>query len=128
VESPSRRLHLPPYHPRFSRSRPLQTFLTKQPLIESELIHGVRVTTRFASYQDWRVVLLADFYDGSRLRQLVLDYTIHLTINPSPKHMAANNLDISNNIAGAFNLLPMVDRFNECDVVAMVVQAHTHYV
>jgi hypothetical protein len=29
-----------------------KTFLSKHPLIERELIPGVRVTTRFATYQD----------------------------------------------------------------------------
>jgi hypothetical protein len=67
--------------------------------------------------------LLADFYDGSRLRHLVFDYTKDLTINPSQKHVAANNLDLSNKIAGAFNLFPHADRFNEYVVVAIVVQA-----
>jgi hypothetical protein len=52
-------------------------------MIERELVPGVRVTTHFASYQVWRTALMADIYDGSRLRQLVHDYTKHLTINPS---------------------------------------------
>jgi hypothetical protein len=30
--------------------------------------------------------------------------------------MVAKNLDISNNIVSAFNLLPHADRFNECVV------------
>jgi hypothetical protein len=60
-----------------------KTFLTKHSLIGSRLIPYVHVTTRFASYQDCRAILLADFYDGSRLRQLVLEYIKHLTINPS---------------------------------------------
>jgi hypothetical protein len=37
--------------------------------------------------------------------------------------MAACNLDLSNKIAGAFDLLPHADRFNEFAVVAVVVQA-----
>jgi hypothetical protein len=48
-----------------------KTFFEKYPLVERELIKGVRVTTRFASYQDWRAALLADFYDGCRLHQLI---------------------------------------------------------
>jgi hypothetical protein len=33
--------------------------------MQRELIPGVLVTTRFASYLDWRTALLAAFYDGS---------------------------------------------------------------
>jgi hypothetical protein len=60
-----------------------KTFLKKYPMLQREPIHGVRVTARFASYNDWRAALLANFYDGSRLRQLVLDYAKHLIINPT---------------------------------------------
>jgi hypothetical protein len=56
--------------------------------IVAELIPSVCVSTRFVSYQDWRDVLRADFYDGSSLRHLVLDYAKRLTINPSQKQMA----------------------------------------
>jgi hypothetical protein len=79
---------------------PLLTPATKPslpnvPYTNASDIPGVRLATRFASYQDWRVALLADINDGSRLRQLVLDYNKHVTLNPFQKHMDANNLDLS---------------------------------
>jgi hypothetical protein len=57
-----------------------KTFLTKQPLIERELVLGVRVTTHFASYQDWRAALLANIYDGSAYDNL------YLTTQKKPGH------------------------------------------
>jgi hypothetical protein len=104
-----KRRHLPSNLPDSVAHARYKTFLTKHPMIEHELISGVRATTRFASYQGWRAALLADFDDGSRLRQLVLDYRKTLTVKPLQKHMADNNLDLSNKIAGAFNLLPQIE-------------------
>jgi hypothetical protein len=94
-------------------------------MLQRERIPAVHVITRFDSNQDLRTALLANFYDGARPRQLVLDYTKHLTINPSKKHMAANNLKLSNKIVIAFNLLPHAANLNESDVVIMVVEALT---
>jgi hypothetical protein len=102
-----------------------KTFLTKYHVLQRELIPGVHVTTRFASYSDWRAAPLVDAYHGSRMRQLVLDHAKHLIINFTHKHMAANHLDLSNKIACAFNLLPHADNFNDLGVGSMVVHTLT---
>jgi hypothetical protein len=49
-----------------------KTFLKKYPLIHRELFQGVRVTTRFAPYQEWRHALLADFIETLELETKML--------------------------------------------------------
>jgi hypothetical protein len=50
-----------------------KNFLRNIPAIPRDILPGVSVSTRFASYPAWRSSFIAAFYDGARLRQLMLD-------------------------------------------------------